>query len=79
MEKEEKEMKLQGFYIETDKKCPKCKSKKISIIETFQVYQERKMGGKKIYDKDYKRTPFSRVFHSYKCRKCGWQSINFDE
>ena len=72
-------MKIQGFNIEIDKRCPVCKSKQISIMETFQVWQERKIGGKKIYDKDYNTTPFSRVFHSYKCRKCGWESINFDE
>ncbi len=37
------------------------------------------MGGKKIYDKNISLTPLGRVFHSYKCRKCGWESINFDE
>jgi len=34
---------------------------------------------KKIYNKNYNRTPYGRVFHSYKCRKCGWDSVNFDE
>lgn len=75
----DEDFKLQGYDIEIDEKCPKCGSKKISILETFQVYQERKMGGKKIYYKDYNKTPFNRVFHSYKCRKCGWESRNFDE
>lgn len=75
----DEDLKIQGFDIEIDEKCPKCGSKKISILETFQVWQERKMFGKKVYDKNYNRTPYSRVFHSYKCRKCGWESINFDE
>lgn len=72
-------MEIQGFFIEETKKCPRCKSKKISVLETFQVWHERKMNGAKIYNKDYNKTPFGRVFHSYKCRKCGWESINFDE
>ena len=72
-------MEIKGFYIVETGKCPKCGSKKISIFETFQVWHERKMNGTKIYDKDYNKTPFGRVFHSYKCRKCGWESINFDE
>lgn len=72
-------MEIKGYYIEETGKCPKCGSKKISILETFQVWHERKMNGAKIYDKDYNKTPFGRVFHSYKCRKCGWESINFDE
>lgn len=76
---DEEGMKIQGFFIETDKECPRCKSKKISVIETFQVWQERRMEGKKIYNKYYRRTPYNRVFHSYKCRKCDWESINFDE
>lgn len=75
----EKNMKEEGYFIEEEKKCPLCGSKKISISETFQVWRERKMNGVKIYDKNYRLTPFGRVFHSYKCRKCGWQSINFDE
>lgn len=75
----ENEMKIEGYFIEEEKKCPVCKSKKISILETFQVWQERKMDSKKIYNKNISLTPFGRVFHSYKCRKCGWESINFDE
>ena len=78
MEKD-KEMREQGYYIEEEKRCPLCNSKQISILETFQVWQERKMDGVKIYEKNYNRTPYGRVFHSYKCRKCGWQSRNFDE
>ena len=72
-------MRLEGFFIEEERKCPVCKSKKISILETFQVWQERKLNGKKIYDKNTSLTPYERVFHSYKCRKCGWESVNFDE
>lgn len=38
----EDDAKLQGFDIEIDERCPVCGSKKISIMETFQVWQERK-------------------------------------
>ena len=48
----ENEMKIEGYFIGEEKKCPVCKSKKISILETFQVWQERKMDGKKIYNKN---------------------------
>ena len=70
---------VQGYDIEIEKQCPMCGSKQISIRETFQVYHERNLGGKKLYHKNYNRTPYSRVFHSYVCRKCSWESINFDE
>lgn len=76
----EKEIREQGYYLEEENfKCPICNSKRISIIETFQVWQERNLNGKKIYNKNYNRTPYGRIFHSYKCRKCGWDSVNFDE
>lgn len=78
-EERDKQMEIAGYFIEEEKKCPACGSKKISILETFQVWHERKLDGVKIYDKDYNKTPFGRVFHSYRCRKCGWESINFDE
>lgn len=71
----------QGYYIDNEEKmkCPKCGSKRISIIETFQIWHERNLNGTKIYSKSYSRTPFGRVFHSFKCRKCNWESVNFDE
>lgn len=75
----DEKMRLEGFFIEEEKKCPVCKSKKLSILETFQVWQERKLNGKKIYNKNISLTPYGKVFHSYKCRKCGWKSVNFDE
>lgn len=53
----ENDVKIEGYFIEEKKKCPICKSKKISILETFQVWQERKMDGKKIYDKNISLTP----------------------
>lgn len=73
----EKNMKEEGYFIEEEKKCPLCGSKKIYILETFQVWQEREMDGKKIYNKNISLTPFGRVFHSYKCRKCGWEKYKF--
>lgn len=72
---------IQGYDIEDgeSKRCPKCRSKQITIRETFQVYHEKNFNGKKIYYKDYRKSPYSRVFHSYACRKCGWESTNFNE
>lgn len=73
--------KNQGCYIEDEEKvvCPICESKRISIIETFQIWHERNLNGTKIYSKSYSKTPFGRVFHSFKCRRCNWESENFDE
>lgn len=43
----EESYKLNGYDIEIDKKCPKCKSKRISICETFQIYHERNLSSRK--------------------------------
>lgn len=70
---------IEGYDIEIEKRCPLCGSKRIGKRETFQVWHERSLTGKTIYEKNYNKTPFARVFHSYHCRKCDWESIIFDE
>lgn len=75
----ENSMKLDGFFIEETKQCPKCNSKRISIINTYQIWTEQNLSSGRIINKNTNITPFGRVFHNYLCRKCGWQSINFDE
>ena len=74
-----KTMALEGFFIEDTNRCPKCNSKRISKIDTYQVWIERNLSTDRIIKKHTTLTPFGRVFHSYMCRKCGWQSIIFDE
>jgi hypothetical protein len=59
--------------------CPKCNSKRISQINTYQVWTEVNTSSGRILKNSKKLTPYSRVFHNYICRKCGWQSENFDE
>lgn len=77
----EKELDLTGWDIEEriSNICPKCKSKRISQINTYQTVEEINILSGRILNLSKARTPFSRVFHSYLCRKCGWQSYQFDE
>ena len=75
----EESYKLDGYDIEIDKKCPKCNSKRISIINTYQVWTEENLSTGKILSKKTSLTPSGRVFHNYKCRRCNWVSITFDE
>ena len=74
-----KTMTLEGFFIEDTNKCPKCNSKRISKINTYQVWTEQNLSSGRIINKKTNLSPYGRVFHSYLCRKCGWQSITFDE
>lgn len=75
------ELDLDGWDIEEGNSniCPKCKSKRISQINTYQVSEEINLSSGRVLYKDKKMTRYGRVFHSYLCRKCGWQSITLDE
>lgn len=79
MNEEREEMEKEGYFIEETNKCPLCNSKRISKINTYQVYTEVNLSSGKILKKNTTLTPFGRVFHNYKCRKCGWISVTFDE
>lgn len=74
----EKVMEMEGYYIEQTNQCPKCKSKRISKLNTYQILEEINLSSEKRLSKS-KLSPYSRMFHNYLCRKCGWQSITFDE
>ena len=80
-EKELIEALLEGWGIEDKVEiiCPNCGSKRISRIDTYQIWQEINLSSGRILNKRNKLSPYCRVFHTYKCRKCEWQSINFDE
>lgn len=77
----EKELDLTGWDIEegNSKTCPYCQSKRVSQINTYQTIEEINISSGRILSLSKERTPYSRVFHSYLCRKCGWQSYTFDE
>lgn len=81
IEEDKKKRELEGWNIEETKKCPMCGSKRISHINTYQVVEEVNLSsGRRLNKIKLKRlTPYSRVFNNYMCRKCGWQSIQFDE
>lgn len=82
MEKDyQKQKELEGWNVEETKQCPVCKSKRISHINTYQVTEEINLSSGKRLNKIKLNclTPYSRVFNNYMCRKCGWQSIIFDE
>lgn len=81
MEDNRRKRELEGWDIEETKKCPACGSKRISHINTYQIAEEINLSsGKKLNKINIKcLTPYSRVFNNYMCRKCGWQSIVFDE
>ena len=75
----EESYKLNGYDIEIDKKCPRCNSKRISKINTYQVWVEENLSTGKTISKNTNLNPFARIFHNYKCRRCNWVSIIFDE
>lgn len=68
----------EGWGIEDTGECPICKSKRISIIRTYQVWEERNLKSNRLIEKDTNLSPYAIVFVQYKCRKCGWISISFD-
>lgn len=72
---------LEGWNIEETQQCPVCGSKRISHINTYQVIEEVNLSSGRRLNKInlHHLTPYGRVFNSYICRKCGWQSIQFDE
>ena len=75
----DEEIRKQGYFMEEEKRCPICNSKRISKIETFQVWTIKNLSSGKIIDRNTQLSPYGRVFHSYKCRKCGWESVNMNE
>lgn len=81
MDEKRRKEQLEGWEIEDTKKCPVCGSKRISHINTYQVLEEINLSSGKRLNKIKLSdlTPYSRVFNNYLCRKCGWQSIQFDE
>lgn len=54
------------------KACPKCHSKRLSILKIYQITEEVNLkSGRRLSKKD--KNPFL-FYHQYKCRKCGWIS-----
>lgn len=75
MERTEKFLTEEEFkeisYVEKNKKCPKCKSKQISIHKGIQIAEEQDLTTEKIL---YRSNFGDVVFWMYKCRKCNWES-----
>lgn len=63
-------------YVEKNKKCPKCKSDKISICKGVEIDVEENMSTGKILHKGKSGTT---LFWVYKCRKCNWISESCSE
>lgn len=77
----QKRKEIEGWNIEETKRCPVCGSKRITHVNTYQVVEEINLSSGRRLNKLTSKllTPYSRVFNNYLCRKCGWQSIIFDE
>lgn len=77
----QRQRELEGWGIEKTERCPACGSKRITHVNTYQVVEKVNLSSGRRLNKINLSclTPYGRVFNSYMCRKCGWQSINFDE
>jgi len=77
----QKQREIEGWNIEDTKCCPICGSKRITHVNTYQVVEKINLtSGRRLNKVNLKTlTPYNRAFNNYLCRKCGWQSIIFDE
>lgn len=62
------------FYIPIDF-CPKCKNKKITVVQGKSFEYEYSLTGKCIKRTKYPETTYTLL----RCRKCGWASGSWNE